>query len=509
MLDIAVQWNLKGTTLGGWYAIVRNGTLHGLIIWAISLVLGKFSRWLYVPMFCWMIFILMIEWFIRINFNMALKGDIMLFLAGTSRDEVRGFITQFLTVGTIGLFILSMGVLVGGEWFLFKARYGKIGFIKVLLGCLVVGGVMHNVGLEPWAVSSYFRFFDGLICKAIVTDSIVRGAEWRNLAEVCHGSLNSTNFFSKVVPGKEPLGVIVIGESATRNHMHLYGYPRETTPWADSMTSELIVFSNLLGSASHTQLALKDFLTDAEVVGDGRISYTLPQVVQKFGYASGLVSAQGSWGCGHCDSYAATIFNNLDQKIYLDNVTNIWPKYDSLLFPYAFKMIDAFPKKKPAILFLHLLGSHYDFKYRYPSEKAKWMGRNKIDQYDNSIAYTDLILSNIVSKIKDQKRVSFVLYLSDHGESPSSAAHRDQSDLDVWELPLFMWFSPEYKDVYPDTIRRVKACTGKPLQLDQLMVGILEIMQIAVVDDQKSFLSENFKFRSPRFIKRGDVVYKD
>ncbi|MCB7242535.1 phosphoethanolamine transferase CptA, partial [Bacteroides thetaiotaomicron] len=29
--------------------------------------------------------------------------------------------------------------------------------------------------------------------------------------------------------------VLVIGESASRDHMHVYGYDRQTTPWMDKM----------------------------------------------------------------------------------------------------------------------------------------------------------------------------------------------------------------------------------------------------------------------------------
>ena len=62
--------------------------------------------------------------------------------------------------------------------------------------------------------------------------------------------------------------IFIIGESATRNHMSIYGYPRNTTPVLDSLRDELAVFTNVISSHVQTQASLRVALT-AAAANDG------------------------------------------------------------------------------------------------------------------------------------------------------------------------------------------------------------------------------------------------
>ena len=48
--------------------------------------------------------------------------------------------------------------------------------------------------------------------------------------------------------GPADTAVIVIGESAARAHLSLYGYGRETTPALDAKKDELVVFRNVISA---------------------------------------------------------------------------------------------------------------------------------------------------------------------------------------------------------------------------------------------------------------------
>jgi heptose-I-phosphate ethanolaminephosphotransferase len=58
--------------------------------------------------------------------------------------------------------------------------------------------------------------------------------------------------------GRPRLYVIVIGESLARHHMHLYGYPRDTTPELDKLAAagELLVFRHAVTSHALTVPAM-------------------------------------------------------------------------------------------------------------------------------------------------------------------------------------------------------------------------------------------------------------
>lgn len=59
----------------------------------------------------------------------------------------------------------------------------------------------------------------------------------------------------------------MIGESTSRKHMSLYGYPRETTPQLDALKAanrNLTVFNNVVASRPYTIEVLQQVLTFAD-----------------------------------------------------------------------------------------------------------------------------------------------------------------------------------------------------------------------------------------------------
>ena len=46
--------------------------------------------------------------------------------------------------------------------------------------------------------------------------------------------------------------VFIVGESANRNHLSLYGYKRNTTPKLEAMRDELVVFEDVISPDTHT-----------------------------------------------------------------------------------------------------------------------------------------------------------------------------------------------------------------------------------------------------------------
>ena len=76
--------------------------------------------------------------------------------------------------------------------------------------------------------------------KYAVSDPAERAAAAAALHPVSHGS---------------GICLVVIGESANRNHWHCCGYDRETTPWADT-DPHAVVFSQAYSCFTHTEPAV-------------------------------------------------------------------------------------------------------------------------------------------------------------------------------------------------------------------------------------------------------------
>ncbi|MCU8392784.1 phosphoethanolamine--lipid A transferase [Vibrio vulnificus] len=117
------------------------------------------------------------------------------------------------------------------------------------------------------------------------------------------------------------------------------------------------------------------------------------------------------------------------------------------------------------VLALHLIGSHGPTYFqRYPKDKAAFMPdcpradiencsvEQIVNTYDNTILYTDYVLSQTINKLKalEERYNTALIYVSDHGESlgenglflhgmPYSLAPEYQT-----KVPLMLWMSPGF-----------------------------------------------------------------
>ena len=122
-------------------------------------------------------------------------------------------------------------------------------------------------------------------------------------------------------------------------------------------------------------------------------------------------------------------------------------------------------KKDKILLVLHTSTSHGPTYYKkYPPqfnkftpvcenvELGKCTQQELINAYDNTIVYTDFILSSLIGELKSLEQYnSTMFYVSDHGESlgeknlymhgvPASIAPKEQL-----EIPFIVWLSDDAK----------------------------------------------------------------
>lgn len=103
-----------------------------------------------------------------------------------------------------------------------------------------------------------------------------------------------------------------------------------------------------------------------------------------------------------------------------------------------------------------------------------------------------------------------MIYLSDHGDSIGEGSWRLVNDRNVWEVPMIIWLSEDYKKKFPKVAQAVHDAAQKPLQSDQLLQGFLQIAGLKgwEIGSEKDFLSDDFKPRFPRLIEGGKLEYK-
>ena len=254
--------------------------------------------------------------------------------------------------------------------------------------------------------------------------------------------------------------VIVIGESLRRDHLEYYGYPLPTTPLMKQ--ENLTVYTDVVSAANQTINALKRVFTPVEHLDD-KDYWNKPSFISTFkdvGFKTFWLTNQYVYG--RHESQASFIAHETDK--FISNRPN---NYDEVLIPELKKVLQDTARKK--LIFLHLMGNHASYKYRYPKEfnyfyPEKVTGKKKqmISYYDNAVRYNDYVLHNFLQLVKQQSGESAFIMFSDHAESlydayPDYAFHGTEkpSKTEV-EIPLILWFSDEFKSHHAGIINQVQ-----------------------------------------------------
>ncbi len=266
--------------------------------------------------------------------------------------------------------------------------------------------------------------------------------------------------------------IIVIGESATRNRLKYYRYERNTTPYSTQPIKPFI-FANVRSPHAITVLSLKKTLS---LYQNDTYKGSLIDIFRLSGFKSFWISNQyfGGEESDLTNIYAystdSITFTN-DIKNYLYDMKK--PSYDEKLLPHLDNALKDKHSKK--IIFMHLAGSHFPYHLRFPQNFNFYKAQNvssfqkEFNDYDNSIRYTDFILSEIVKKVSTLKEQSFVLYFSDHGEdillNPNSChCHTDNpttQTASMYEIPFLLWFNDAYKKLNKALISKLPNYTNR------------------------------------------------
>ena len=315
--------------------------------------------------------------------------------------------------------------------------------------------------------------------------------------------------------------VVVIGEAESKYHMDLYGYSRPTTPRVDAMAAsdELLVFSNAVTSHAETVPALMEALT----VSIGRQSErrTIIDVLNAAGFKTYWLSNQSARSSGF-DLAVALLTHSASEHHWVQNESvigygaeeNSNQRYapDGALLPYLYDVLAR--KDEDKVVFVHLIGSHYDYRFRYPPEEMTFSNledpdcfdaseATAVNDYDNSVHYTDLILSQIIDAARKVDGELFVLYFSDHGEEVYDfrhfAGHHDTVISPYMaQVPLLLWLSSRYRQYHPTVAASAVASVRKPFWTGDLSYALADLARINFpnIDLSRSFFSSQFKMRT-------------
>lgn len=341
--------------------------------------------------------------------------------------------------------------------------------------------------------------------------------------EVKDFKFNSSALYDK---DEKEIYVLIIGEAARSSNFSLNGYDRATTPNLEAM-SNVISFKKAYSSATLTEKALPLLLSRATPLNMD-IAFrekTLPELFQESGFWVSWIGNQS-----FNNPYIVRLAEKSDYS-YLSTVDfDSSDRYDGLLLPIFDDVLNKDNNK--TFVVIHTLGSHFRYNYRYPENFGKFspgipdnfsygdIGMDKkeqfINSYDNTILYTDYVISEIIRSVKKQNCVSAVVYISDHGENlydgdsdkflhGSEIASREEL-----HVPLIIWFSDKYiegnKKIYSNIL---KNC-GSVVSTDNIFYTVSEIghLKYSLFQPDMSIASDMFSEDSVlRYVGANDKVY--
>lgn len=450
--------------------------------------------------------------------NVLLEQNSVTSLFETNTEESREFVAHYLSIWVIVGVIIYVAIPIVmicrmKSFTPLKIRKYKVIFLSsiTLISCIVVFNQLSR--------SVYFiNFYKTFISYKIRVNHEIKTINTRQSQPFEVKQLQKDSIPQTIV--------LVIGESGNKHHMSLYGYQRKTNPLLEkySADSTFFVFNDIVSPQVHTIPVMRSLftMTDLEHPEYFTEKASLFELFNRAGFETYLISNQ-DFSKNYRSSY--DILLSLAKHQY--NLAK-YNQHDDIVIPVLDKVLKENSKSDKFIV-IHLIGNHMAYKFRYPKEFIVFNNekdntiqdkpfRDKkakltIDQYDNSVLYTDYVIDSVVKSIeKNSSSKAVMIYLSDHGEElydyRDFAGHAyEKVSPTMCEVPLIMWMTPQYLAQRQDLVFNI----DRPYSLENFIYTASDIGGLSYegYEDTKSILSPDFK-ETERYVgeKKYDNIKK-
>ena len=383
--------------------------------------------------------------------------------------------------------------------------------LSIALAFAVVGGLLFAYYVDFAAIFREHRDLKGMISPQNTISSVMsyyrKKAPKKNLPLVKYGEdAHQVQQTQKDLP---KLMVLVVGETARAESFSLNGYAKNTNP--ELSKQDILNFSQVSSCGTATAVSVPCMFS-----GMPRADYDeqlashregLLDIAKRAGYQ--VTWIDNNSGCkGACD--------RVEQYQIPEDLKQKWCKdgecLDGILIDSLKQYLASIPKddKRPRLVVLHQMGSHGPAYYKRAPEGYQpfkptcdtnaiqgCSPAELLNSYDNTIVYTDHVLSQMINTLKEVSNYQTGLwYLSDHGEStgehgmylhgsPYSIAPSQQT-----HIPMIMWFSDGWKQHNLAQVNCLNQQTKQKLSQDNLFPSLLSLLdvQTQVINPQLDML---------------------
>lgn len=374
------------------------------------------------------------------SYEVLITDKMMGNVFNTQFSEASGFFSA-----TAVMYVVFLGIIPCIYTLIQKVEYGSLRRFLANIGAslgIVLAVALGHMKNWPWIDRNSTELGSLLMpwSYTINTFRYYSAEKKRNAKEILLPNASITT-------DSRDICVLIIGESARRDHFSLYGYEKETNPFTkDDGVTALIADA----AATYTTAGVKAILHYASVS-------KLHEIIPNYFYRAGVDVSWRTSNWGEPPVHIEKYYKVKDLKARFPEADE---RYDGILLEGLKDDIMASDKAKTLVI-IHTNTSHGPTYFKkYPSEFERFtpvcttVEMSKADHeelmnaYDNTIVYTDWLIHSVIETLKEiPDSRCCMMYVSDHGESlgennlymhgvPMSMAPKEQV-----EIPFIVWDS--------------------------------------------------------------------
>jgi heptose-I-phosphate ethanolaminephosphotransferase len=388
-----------------------------------------------------------------VNYHKPISNSAVVEIMTTTLQEMREYLlsqkpiifvffviyAMFCVANVVALHVLRKPEFPYAEWF-------AVGLVVAALAVVVSG---KGLSLYPLR---YFVLIGSAALEIIRFNRLTHSKGRYELVVCSPPTLSSQKF------------VVVIGESVRRSNLSIYGYQRDTTPALRRVQDQLIVFEDAISPSNTTRASLKYALTPASLDRPGVFdpSKSIIQSARQAGFETLWISNQGR--IGRFETQVSVMAAEAERSVFLNSGLES-SRPDGEMLPF---LQDALSSKQPALIFVHMMGSHFRYDLRIEDKFHRYTKNNNYyhnikykklitDNYDNTIYYLDNFISNVINLCEYCGHPSVVSFFSDHAEvlfdDGRSFGHALAKPLKKeFEVPYFYWVATAFRQQFPNNV---------------------------------------------------------
>ncbi|MEI6057279.1 MAG: hypothetical protein WCR55_14635, partial [Lentisphaerota bacterium] len=199
-----------------------------LVLASPIFLFGFFAK-IYLPVILLLLLIIILaETVSAFKFKNPLEGDMFAIIAVSSPKEIKEFVSNFSKPSTFIAAFIFLAVYLILIYYFCTMTYGLDAYTAIIGFLLTIPFIITVI--RSYKKRKFYKAFTRNPVTNLIAGYVINAKENHLLEKMAKKPQLPNNIHNLFNDNENFVGVIVVGESSSRSHYGLYGYPRDTTP---------------------------------------------------------------------------------------------------------------------------------------------------------------------------------------------------------------------------------------------------------------------------------------